>query len=121
MNVSRAVEYRFHSASSVLRSSPLIVRHSSRISRSRSPAAFHCVEFVGQILGLGGQRLLAGGLRGAVLVALGPLRLRGFVGVLDDGGQPRGERVDVTEHVRLRQGFGECGGGRLDLARVAGP
>ena len=46
LKVSRAVEYRFHSASSVLRSSPLMVRHSSRISRSRSPAAFHCVEFV---------------------------------------------------------------------------
>ena len=44
LNVSRAAEYRFHSASSVLRSRPLIVRHSSRISRSRSPAAFHWVE-----------------------------------------------------------------------------
>ena len=46
LNVSRAAEYRFHSASSVLRSSPVIVRHSSRIRRSRSPAAFHCVELV---------------------------------------------------------------------------
>ena len=30
----------------------------------------------GQVLGLGGQRLLAGGLRGAVFVAPGPVRLR---------------------------------------------
>ena len=39
----------------------------------------------------------------------------------DDGGQACGERVDVTQDVRLRQGFGECSGGRLDLARVPGP
>jgi hypothetical protein len=42
-----------------------------------------------------------------VFVALGPVGLRGFVGVFDDGGQPRGERVDVTQHVRLRQAFRE--------------
>jgi hypothetical protein len=79
------------------------------------------VRIHGQILGFRRQRLLAGGLSGAELVALGPLRLGGFVGVLDDRGQACGERVDVTEHVRLRQGFGECGGGRLDLARIARP
>ena len=44
LNVSRALEYRFHSASSVLRSTPLMVFHSSRISRIRSPAAFHWVD-----------------------------------------------------------------------------
>ncbi len=74
-----------------------------------------------EVLGLGGQRLLAGGLRGAVFVAPGPVRLRGFVCVLDDGGQTRGERVDVTQHVGLRQGFGQGRGRRLDLAGVAGP
>ncbi|EUA34448.1 hypothetical protein I552_5231 [Mycobacterium xenopi 3993] len=44
MNISRAAAYRFQSASSVLRSTPVIVFHSSRMARSRSPAAFHCVE-----------------------------------------------------------------------------
>ncbi len=38
---SRAAAKRFHSASSVRRSTPLIVFHSSTIARSRSPDAFH--------------------------------------------------------------------------------
>ena len=43
LNASRAAEYRFHSASSVLRSRPVMVRHSSRMARIRSPADFHWV------------------------------------------------------------------------------
>ncbi|SKV29745.1 Uncharacterised protein [Mycobacteroides abscessus subsp. abscessus] len=46
LKVSRAVEYRFHSASSVLRSTPWMDFHSSRMARIRSPAAFHWVELV---------------------------------------------------------------------------
>ncbi len=44
LNASRALENRFHSSSSVLRSTPLTVFHSSRMARSRSPAAFHWVD-----------------------------------------------------------------------------
>ena len=43
LNASRALENRFHSSSSVLRSMPRTVRHSSRIALKRSPACFHCV------------------------------------------------------------------------------
>jgi len=56
-----------------------------------------------------------------VFVALGLVRLGVFIGVLDDGGQPRCQRVDVTKYVRLGQALGKRGGGRLDLAGVAGP
>ena len=41
------------------------------------------------------------------------------VGLLDDGGQPRRERVDVAEDRRRRQGLGQRGGRGLDLAGVA--
>jgi hypothetical protein len=44
LNDSRARENRFHSSSSVLRSTPLTAFHSSRIVRSRSPAVFHWVD-----------------------------------------------------------------------------
>ena len=43
LNASRALENRFQSSSSVLRSIPRIVRHSSRIALNRSPACFHWV------------------------------------------------------------------------------
>ena len=65
----------------------------------------------GQILGLDGQRLLAGGLRGALLLALGLIRLSGLVGVLDDRGQPGGKGIEVTEHGAVGR-VGERGRGR---------
>ena len=120
LNVSRAAEYRFHSASSILRSSPVIVRHSSRISRSRSPAAFHWVAW---------RRSSSASAASASLRAVCAARcssrfwrsLGGSrVGLLDDGAEPGRQRVDVTEHRGGRQGFGQRGGGRLDLAGVAG-
>src|SRR6202043_3781629 len=108
LNVSRATEYRFHSASSVLRSRPVIVRHSSRIARSRSPAAFPCAEF------------LAGDLLGTVFITAGLLRLRGPVGMLANGAEPRGESVDVTQNGRGGQPLFQGGRGRADLAGVTG-
>ena len=51
----------------------------------------------GDVLGLGGEGLLARGLRGAVFVALLALLGGMGVGLLDDGAQPGGQRVDVAE------------------------
>ena len=74
----------------------------------------------GQILGLGGQRLLAGGLGGPMLVAPGAVGGRGRFGALGNAGKPGGQRVDVAEHVARRQRFGQAGGGGFDLACIAG-
>src|SRR5579875_2947910 len=43
LNSDRAAAKRFHNSASALRSAPLISRHWSAISRSRSPAFFHWV------------------------------------------------------------------------------
>ena len=105
LKASRAAEYRFHSASSVLRSSPLIVRHSSRISRSRSPAAFHCVELVASSSASAASASLRAvwAARCSSRLALSAARRSSACSTMV--GQPRGERVDVTEHDARRAGF----------------
>ena len=120
LNVSRAAEYRFHSASSVLRSRPVIVRHSSRISRSRSPAAFHCVDVVAMSSASAASASLRAVCAARCSSRRWRSRRRGGVGLLDDRGQPGGQCVDVAEHRRGGQALGERGRGGLDLAGVAG-
>ena len=75
---------------------------------------------VGQFLGFGGQRLFAGGLGRAMLVATSAFGGGGGIGVLGDAGEPGGQRVDIAEHVRGRQRFGQRCRGGFDLARIAG-
>ena len=59
LKASRALEKRFHSASSVLRSMPRMVRHSSRIALNRSPACFHCVASTDSVSASAASVLLA--------------------------------------------------------------
>jgi hypothetical protein len=73
----------------------------------------------GQLLGFGGQRLLAGGLGGPMFLAPGALRGDRRVGMFGDAGQPGRQRIDVAEHGRRRQRFGQLGRVRLDLSRVS--
>ncbi len=120
MNASRAAEYRFHSASSVLRSSPLMVRHSSRISRSRSPAAFHWVALFARSSASAASASLRAVCAARCSSRLALSAAAAGVRVLDDRRQPRRERVDVTEHRSGRQALGKRSCGRLDLAGVAG-
>ena len=75
---------------------------------------------VGQFLGLGGQGLFAGGLGRAMLVATRAVGGGGGFGVLSDAGQPRGQRIDISEHIRGRQRLGQPCGGGFDLACIAG-
>src|SRR5699024_1028581 len=72
----------------------------------------------GEVLGLGGQRLLAGGSRRALLVAALPVGGGRGVGVLHDHGEPSRQGVDITEHRGGRQGFGQRRRRGLDFAGV---
>jgi len=120
LKVSRAAEYRFHRASSVLRSSPLMVRHSSRISRSRSPAAFHCVAFVARSSASAASVSLrvAWAARYSSRLAFSAWAASSACSRM--AVRRSGECVHVAKHVRLRQAFGKRRGGRLDLAGIAG-
>ena len=117
---SRAAANRVHSASSVLRSMPRIVFHSSTIAFSRSPAAFQDGGLGGDLLRLGGQRLLAGDLRRPRGGLLGARLGRGGVGRVDHRPGPGGEPVEVADRGGGRDRVGQRLGLGLDLARVAG-
>ena len=73
----------------------------------------------GEILGFGGQRLLAGGLRRAMFLAAGAIGRRRLLGMLGNHGQSGRQDVDVTENVCRGERFGQCGRGGLDLAGIA--
>ena len=75
---------------------------------------------VGQLLGFGGQRLLAGRLSRALLVATRTIGGGDSFGPLTNAGKPGRQRIDIAEHIRRRQRLGQPGRGGLDLARVAG-
>ena len=55
-----------------------------------------------------------------MLVATSAVGRGGGFGVLGDPGQPGGERIDVSEHVRAGQRLGQARGGGFDLACIAG-
>ncbi len=76
-------------------------------------------RFVPELLGLGGERFLAGRLLLTGLVLLLLRLCRGLLGAFHDRRQSRAERVDVADDGRGRQGLGECLGGRPGLLGVA--
>ncbi len=118
LNASLAFENRFHSASSVFRSSPRSVstRRGSRADGRRRPSTVSIRSRAARPR----RRALPCGpllLTGLVLLLL---RLcRGLLGAFHDRRQSRAERVDVADDGRGRQGLGECLGGRPGLLGVA--
>ena len=119
-NASRAAANRVHSASSVLRSMPRIVFHSSTIAFSRSPAAFHDVD---------SAAICSASAASASLRAICAARAAAFSArdsaaaesaVLDHRPGPRGQAVEVADGGGRRDRLGEDLRLVLDLGRVAG-
>ena len=117
---SRAAANRVHSASSVLRSMPRIVFHSSTIALSRSPAAFQDVDsaaICSASAASASLRAICAGAGGRLLRAgLGGRR----VGGADHRPRPRGQPVEVADRRGGRDRLGEDLRLALDLGRVAG-
>ena len=99
----------------------MIVFHSSRIVAQPVAGGLPLGGVGGQLLGLGGQRLLAGGLRGAMLVAPGLSPARGGVSACSAIVASRAASASTSPSTDARrQALGQRRGGGLDLAGVAG-
>ena len=117
---SRAAANRVHRASSVLRSIPRIVFHSSTIAFSRSPAAFHDVD---------SAPICSASAASASLRATWPARAAAFSArdsaaassaVPDHRPRPGGQAVEVADGGGGGDRLGQDLGLVLDLAGVAG-